>query len=117
MKKKVKTKAKTKMKTKRRNENKNENKNENEKKKKTKTKTKLKTNTKMKNKMKTKTKMRIKSFCVFVNSTLPRYALDGQLSLTWPGSAIVFLFVNFARGLAVPQMVSSFDWLSSALVI
>ena len=84
MKKKAETKIKTKMKTK------------------AKLKIKTKTKPKMKTKMKKKTKMRIKSFCVFFNSILPRYAIDGQLSLTWPGSAIVFLFANFARGLAVP---------------
>ena len=59
---------------------------------------KRKTKTKMKNKMKAK----IKTFCVFVNSTWPRGAIDGQLSLTWPRSAIAFSFANFARGLAVP---------------
>ena len=29
-----------------------------------------------------------KSFCIFVNSTWPRGAIDGQLSLDWPRSAI-----------------------------
>ena len=43
-----------------------------------------------------------KSFCIFVNSTWPRGAIDGQLSLTWPRSAIAFSFANFPRGLAVP---------------
>ena len=36
-----------------------------------------------------------------------RGAKDGQLSLTWPRNAIAFLFANFARGLAVPEMVNS----------
>ena len=31
-----------------------------------------------------------KSFCIFVNSTWPRGAIDGQLSLDWPRSAIAF---------------------------
>ena len=43
-----------------------------------------------------------KSFCIFVNSTWPRGAIDGQLSLTWPRSATAFSFANFPRGLAVP---------------
>ena len=30
-------------------------------------------------------------FCIFVNSTWPRGAVDGQLSLHWPRSAIAFL--------------------------
>ena len=38
---------------------------------------------------------------VFVNSTWPRSAMDGQLSLTWPRSATVFSLANFTRGLAV----------------
>ena len=41
-----------------------------------------------------------KSFCIFVNSTWPRCAIDGQLSLDWPRSAIVFLLNP--RGLEVP---------------
>ena len=41
-----------------------------------------------------------KSFCIFVNSTWPRGAIDGQLSLDWPRSAIAFLFTP--RGLEVP---------------
>ena len=77
----------------------------------------MKTKMKMKNKMKTKTKMKIKmnfrfcfhfrflfllfkSFCIFVNSTWPRGAIDGQLSLDWPRSAIAFLLNP--RGLEVP---------------
>ena len=32
-----------------------------------------------------------KSFCIFVNSTWPSGAIDGQLSLDWPRSAIAFL--------------------------
>ena len=70
----------------------------------TETKTKIKTKPKIKNKMRTKTKIRIKmkSFCVFVNSMWSRGVIDGQLSLTWPRSAIVFSFANFTRGLAVP---------------
>ena len=32
-----------------------------------------------------------KSFCIFVNSTWPRGATDGQLSLDWSRSAIAFL--------------------------
>ena len=45
----------------------------------------------MKNKMKTKTKMKIKiKFCIYTNSTWPRGAIDGQLSLDWPRSAIAF---------------------------
>ena len=31
-----------------------------------------------------------KSFCIFVNSMWPRGAIDGQLSLDWPRSAIAF---------------------------
>ena len=41
-----------------------------------------------------------KSFCIFVNSTWPRGAIDGQLSLDWPRSAIAFLLNP--RGLEVP---------------
>ena len=48
-----------------------------------------------------------KSFCIFVNSTWPRGAIDGQLSLTWPRSAIAFSFANFPRDLVVPQKVNS----------
>ena len=47
-------------------------------------------------------KMKMKSFGAFVNSTLPRGAIDGQLSLIWPRSAMAFLFAHFACGLAVP---------------
>ena len=65
----------------------------------------------MKNKMKSKTKIKIKmnfrfgfsfcfSFSIFVNSTWPRGATDGQLSLDWPRSAIAFLLNP--RGLEVP---------------
>ena len=73
----------------------------------------------MKNKMNTKTKMKIKmnfrvgfhfvfsflfllfkSFCIFVNSTWPKGATGGQLSLDWPRSAIAFLLTP--RGLEVP---------------
>ena len=43
-----------------------------------------------------------KSFYIFVNSTWPRGAIDGQLSLTSPRSAIAFLFANFPRGLVMP---------------
>ena len=32
-----------------------------------------------------------KSFCIFVNSTWPRGAIDRQLSFDWPISAIAFL--------------------------
>ena len=42
-----------------------------------------------------------KSFCIFVNSTWPSSTIDGQLSLTWPRSAIAFSFANFPRGLVV----------------
>ena len=45
-----------------------------------------------------------KSFCIFVNSTWPRDAIDRQLSLDWPRSAIAFLLSP--RGLEVPQMVN-----------
>ena len=48
-----------------------------------------------------------KSFCIFVNSTWPRGAIHGQLSLVWPRSAIAFSFANLTRGLAVKQMVNS----------
>ena len=48
-----------------------------------------------------------KSSSIFFKSTWPRGAIDRQLSLTWPRSAIAFSFVNFPRGLAVPQMVNS----------
>ena len=41
-----------------------------------------------------------KSFCIFVNSTWPSGAIDGQLSLDWPRSAIAFLLNP--RGLEVP---------------
>ena len=41
-----------------------------------------------------------KSFCIFVNSTWPRGAIDGQLSLDWPISAIAFLLNS--HGLEVP---------------
>ena len=43
-----------------------------------------------------------KSFCIFVKSTWPRGAIDGQLSLTWLRSAIAFSFAKFSRGLVVP---------------
>ena len=43
-----------------------------------------------------------KSFCIAVNSTWPRGAIDSQLYLDWPRSAIAFLFANFPCGLAVP---------------
>ena len=46
-----------------------------------------------------------KSFCIFVNSTWPRGAIDGQLFLHWPRSAIAFLLNP--RGLEVPQTVNS----------
>ena len=46
-------------------------------------------------------------FCIFVKSTWPRGAIDGQLSLTWPRSAIAFSFANSPRRLAVPQMINS----------
>ena len=41
-----------------------------------------------------------KSFCSFVNSTWPTGAIDGQLSLDWPRSAMAFLLNP--RGLEVP---------------
>ena len=41
----------------------------------------------------------LKVFCIFVNSTRPRGAIDGQLSLYWPRSAISFLLTP--RGLEV----------------
>ena len=41
-----------------------------------------------------------KSFCIFINSTWPRGAIDGQMSLGWPRSAIAFLLNP--RGLEVP---------------
>ena len=41
-----------------------------------------------------------KSFCIFVNSTWSRGAIDGQLSLDWPRNAIAFLLNP--RGLEVP---------------
>ena len=43
-----------------------------------------------------------KSFCIFVNSTWSRGAIDVQMCLDWPKSAIVFSFVDFPRGLTVP---------------
>ena len=46
-----------------------------------------------------------KSFCICVNSTWPSGAIDGQLSLDWPRSAIAFLLNP--RGLRVPQTVNS----------
>ena len=45
-----------------------------------------------------------KSFCVFVNSTWPRGAIDGQLYLDQPRSVIAFLLIP--RSLEVSQMVS-----------
>ena len=44
----------------------------------------------------------LKVFAFFVNSTWPRGATDGQLSLDWPRTAIAFSFANFPRGLVVP---------------
>ena len=41
-----------------------------------------------------------KSFCIFVNSTWPRGATDGQMSLDSPRSAIAFLLNP--RGLEGP---------------
>ena len=41
----------------------------------------------------------LKSFCIFVNSTWPRGATDGQLSLDWPTSVIASLLSP--RGLEV----------------
>ena len=41
-----------------------------------------------------------KSFCIFVNSKWLRGAIDGQLSLDWPRSAIAFLLNP--RDLKVP---------------
>ena len=81
----------------------------------------MKIKTKMKNKMKTKTKMKRKmnfrfhfdfhfGFCLcfcllmvfafFVNSTCSTSAIDGQLSLDWPRSAIAFSLTP--RSLEVP---------------
>ena len=40
-----------------------------------------------------------KSFCIFVHSSLPSGAIDDQLSLDWPRSAIVFLSRNMATSL------------------
>ena len=83
----------------------------------------MKTKTKIKNKMKTKNENKnknefsflfsfwfsfsfcflfllFKSFCIFVNSTWPSGAIDNQLSLDWPRSAIAFLLNP--RGLEVP---------------
>ena len=37
-----------------------------------------------------KMRIKIKCFWIFVNSTYPRGAIDGQLSLTCPRSAISF---------------------------
>ena len=62
---------------------------------------KMKTKSKKKSKMKIKTKM---SFCIFVNSTWPRVAIVGQLSLDWPRSAITFLLTS--HGLEMPQTVN-----------
>ena len=66
----------------------------------------------MKNKMKSKTKIKIKmnfrfgfSFSIFVNSTWPRGATDGQLSLDWPRSAIAFLLNP--PGIKVPKTINS----------
>ena len=42
----------------------------------------------------------LKVFAFFVNSTWPRDAIDGQVSLDWPRSAIVLLLNP--RGLDVP---------------
>ena len=84
---------------------------------KNKIKIKMETKTKMKMKIKIETKMTnktkkylrfgfcfcfLKVFRIFVNSMWPRSAIDGQLSLTWPRSAIAFSFANFPHGLAVP---------------
>ena len=47
-----------------------------------------------------------KRFCIFVNSTGSRGAIDGQLSLDWPRSDIAFrsgiAFLLNPRGLEVP---------------
>ena len=45
----------------------------------------MKTKTKIKTQTKTKAKMRVKMkcFCVFINFTWPRGAVDGKLSLTF----------------------------------
>ena len=42
------------------------------------------------------------SFWIFVNSTCPTGAIDGQPYLSWPEKSIAFSFANLARGLAVP---------------
>ena len=81
----MKTKSKLKNKNKNENEKQNENKNENE------------------NKIEFSfwfLFLLFKSFCIFVNSMWPRGAIDGQLSLDWPRSAIAFLLNP--RGLEVP---------------
>ena len=75
------------MKNKSKSENENKNKNENE------------------NKNENKNEfsflfLLFKSFYIFVNSTWPRGAIDGQMSLDWPRSAIAFLLNP--RGLEVP---------------
>ena len=51
-----------------------------------------------------------KSFCIFVNSTCPRRAIDGQLSLDWLRSGIAFLLTSgdletysLLLGLEMPQ--------------
>ena len=88
----------------------------------------MKAKSKMKNNMKTKAKMKIKmiflflfsfrfsfsfllllllsmSFCIFFKSRQFREAINGQLPLDWPRSAIAFLLRP--RGLEVPQTVIS----------
>ena len=93
---KFKTKKKKRKKNKCENESKNENKNKNEK--------------QNENKNENKNEfsfcfsfsfwfLLFKIFCIFVNSTWPRDAIDGQLSLDWPRSATVFLLTP--RGLEV----------------
>ena len=101
-------KTKTKMKTKMRIKNKSENENEN--------KTKNENEKQNENKNENKNEFSLlfsfyfsfcffvfllfKSFSIFVNSTWPSGAIDGQLSLDWPRSAIAFLLNP--RGLGVP---------------
>ena len=74
----------------------------------------MKTKMKMNNKIKTKTNfsfsfwflfLLFKSFCIFVDSTWPRDAIDGQLSLDWPRSPIASLLNPL--GLEVPFTVNS----------
>ena len=56
---------------------------------------------KKQNKSKHKNENQNEKFLRFLSSMWPRGVIDGQVSLTWPRSAMAFSFVNFALSLAV----------------